>query len=147
MHSISFFFRCITKIGFLKISRKGRKFNSKPHPYGLSIIWLEEMSFYSFQENMTGSAKCQSDLRECSLHTLHSLPSSDRAQHGSLLIVVKFTKMKFLHAHFRIYPVRFWLNTFVTHISCVVTYTFSAVVETVGCCLSTPILTAYIISP
>ena len=97
---------------------------------------------------MIGSAKCQSDLRECSLQTLHSLPSSDRAQHGSLLIVFKFTKMKFLHIFAFILCVSVGkLNTFVTHISCVVTYTSSAVVETVGCYLSTPILTAYIISP
>ncbi|XP_015758455.1 PREDICTED: lymphocyte antigen 6 complex locus protein G6d-like isoform X3 [Acropora digitifera] len=46
---------------------------------------------------MIGSAKCESHLKECSLHTPQLLLFSGSTKHGRLLIAFKFTKMKFLH--------------------------------------------------
>ncbi|XP_015758453.1 PREDICTED: lymphocyte antigen 6 complex locus protein G6d-like isoform X1 [Acropora digitifera] len=46
---------------------------------------------------MIGSAKCESHLKECSLHTPQLLLFSGSTKHGRLLIAFKFTKMIFLH--------------------------------------------------
>ena len=75
---------------------------------------------------MIGSTKCESHLKECSLHTPQLLLFSGSTKHGlRLLIAFKFTKMKFLHifAFFLCVSVG-KLNTLVTCTSSAVTYTF-----------------------
>ena len=75
---------------------------------------------------MIGSAKCQYDLIECSLHTPHSLLFSGKTKHG-LLIAFRFTKMKFLHIF------AFLLCISVGKLSTLVTYTSSVVPCTFSC--------------